>query len=491
MTRVRRTALAAATVLAAACLTPVLASPASAAPCPLVTADGAVVPFVTANAPWAGCDLSGANLDGANLAGANLAGTKLVGASLRGAVLRSAMLGSAVLDGAVLDGADLTKADLGTATLVGTSVVGAVLDGASFTGATLTGATLAGADLRGLIGTTVVGAPTTAPHGWAVHAGWLVGPDVDLSGRRLAQLDLHGADLTDANLDGIQLQNVNLRGAVLTGTALHAAVVVFTDLTGATGIATARTSSTTTWSGSICPDALLAEKHDGRSCQRPVDTIAPVVSLTAPRYTVDFNTRMPTVLVENGSGIEGYRERITMAPSTTTAFGRPVVGQWYDQAPTPYYPATWDGRRTCVSLQVRDYAGHLSAWSAPACTDAVLDDSTADLAYAGRWGFKSVPGWIEGSSQSTTRRNDWAETNRPLRLRRLGIVALACPKCGSVALYVAGHKVGAFSLASARTARVTLVLPRWSVPRTGVVRLLVTSPSGRLVRLDGLVVSSL
>jgi hypothetical protein len=133
----------------------------------------------------------------------------------------------------------------------------------------------------------------------------------------------------------------------------------------------------------------------------------------------------------------------------------------------------------------------VGAWSRSTCTDGVIDDSSGLVSLTGSWRFSVRPGWIAASAQGTTHHGDWLETTRAYPVRRLGVVALTCPTCGSVALYIGGHKVGGFSLATTTTKRRTLLLPRWTTARKGVVRVVVTSPTDRLVRLDGVVVSSL
>ena len=492
MTAVRRTAMAVASVLALACLTPALAGPASAITCPAVTTDHYVVPLSAIGLNWSGCNLDGEILNGAVLTYTVLQGTHLHGASLRGANLTKADLTHADLSGADLTGADLTGANLTSANLTGATASGAILTAARLTGATVTTAALTGADLRGLIGTPVTGVPASAPAGWGVQGGWLLGPGVDLTGQTVGLQDFHGVDLTGATLTRTQLTQVNLAGATLTRVDLNGARLLQLNLAGATGLATARASATTSWTASICPDSVVAERHDGRSCQLALDTTAPRISLTTPEFATSASTPLPVSIVETGSGIEMYREKVWTAPTATSAYGRPTLSVWYGQDPRPYTLATGDGYRTCVQLQVRDFAGLASAWSPPHCTEGVIDDTGGGVVLAtGRWGFAFAPDWIEGSAHVTNHHGDSMATYVPYTVHRLGVVGLTCRTCGTLALYVGTAKVGTISLVSSTSARRVLVLPRWPRAKRGVVSLVVTSPDRRLVKLDAIVVVGL
>ena len=188
-----------------------------------------------------GADLIGADLTGIDLTNANL--TDVTSGSVTGAPtmptgyviinnyivgpnvdLTGADLSAADLGGVDLTGADLTGADLADVTsgsvtgaptlptdysLVNGYIVGPNLDltGADLTGGDLAGVDLTGTDLTGVLG-SVAGVPTL-PAEYSIINNYIVGPNVDLT----------GADLTDADLNGINLTGVTLTGAVLTGVA--------------------------------------------------------------------------------------------------------------------------------------------------------------------------------------------------------------------------------------------------------------------------------
>ena len=116
-----------------------------------------------------------------------------------------------------LVGADLSGADLGGANLSDANLSGADLSNAKLIGANLSGVTLTGVSSGGIIG------PPSLPAGYQLVNGYIVGPNVDLSGA-----DLSGAILFGANLSGADLGGADLTGAILIGANLSGA-----DLTGA------------------------------------------------------------------------------------------------------------------------------------------------------------------------------------------------------------------------------------------------------------------
>lgn len=228
-----------------------------------------------------GADFTGANLSGLNLAGAFLNNANLTGAVLTGANLNAANLSAATLTGVtsggivgtpvlppgwklvkgylVGRGVDLHSVDLSGADLSGVDLTGAVLTGTNLTNATLTNVTLTGANvsgarfgtdndnkLSGIVSGGLVGVPAQLPATgrFRVVEGYLVGPNVNLTGATFtpaAQLGISlsatnftNANLTGLNLTGAFMNNANLTGAVLTGTNLTGVNLSAATLTGVT-----------------------------------------------------------------------------------------------------------------------------------------------------------------------------------------------------------------------------------------------------------------
>ena len=72
---------------------------------------------------------------------------------------------------------------------------------------------------------------------------------------------------------------------------------------------------------------------------------------------------------------------------------------------------------------------------------------------------------------------------------RIGVVATACRTCGSVTVWLNRTRLAVIDLSSPTTVYQKLVeLPRFPLT-TGVVTIVVTSPTGKTVQLDGLALS--
>ena len=155
--------------------------------------------------PLVDADLRDVNLDGVDLSGADLTDADLRGASLRGAKFR---------------GTDLTRANLREADLTGADFFGAILTETNLREAVLTDVRSGGIVLRGF--------PPTLWTGWTLAAGYLIGPEADLSDMDGANADFTGADLYGADFEGANLRNAifknaNLRSTVFTGANISGA----------------------------------------------------------------------------------------------------------------------------------------------------------------------------------------------------------------------------------------------------------------------------
>jgi hypothetical protein len=168
-------------------------------------------------------------------------------------------------------------------------------------------------------------------------------------------------------------------------------------------------------------------------------------------------------------------------------------------APAAYaYPATLQSRTTpnvtlsvptngstCVSVRSRDAVGNVSAWTTDRCAARPVD-SNAFKALDKGWTTLKSPGYYGGSADSTSRAGVRLQGLTSQDATGIAIVATRCRACGSVDVYLAGHKIGTASLASSVTAnKVVISLPRFS-RRHGVVVL--RTRSARLVRIDGVVI---
>jgi uncharacterized protein YjbI with pentapeptide repeats len=471
------------------------ASPAAAvAPvCPTVVG-GSVVPFP---APGTSIDCTGASLAGADLRGADLTGWQFQGADLHGADLTGATLLGADLFQTDLSGATLDQADLSYTFVVGTKLIGASLGGATLNaakidGVDLSGAALVGAALTGLdTGTVTTDGATTIPSGWQVRGGLLLGPGVVFSGRTIKTADLSNLDLTGANLAGAILENAKATGAVLTGADLRGTDLAGADLTGATGVASVLANTVTSWFGATCPEGKLADAHDGRACNRALDLVAPKATVgTAPAFTRSNAFFVATTFSDAGSGIWGWRilrRTIVSGGSTWSAW---ATDAWSGDNPKSIAAFVSPGHRTCMRVQVRDFAGHVTTVPGERCSDAVYDSTGNRFFPDEHWAFGSDKSYFEWSYESTRTHGAQIASASRLYVRQVGVIASTCPTCGSVSVYVGSTRVGTINLRrSVSTSRTLLTLPRLSTRRYGVVKVVVVSAPGRLVRVDAVAVT--
>jgi hypothetical protein len=155
----------------------------------------------------------------------------------------------------------------------------------------------------------------------------------------------------------------------------------------------------------------------------------------------------------------------------TTALGQPLglKGGW----------------TSCVSVRARNRAGQLSSWSGARCLSRALDDRR--LSPSAGWSAGTGGTWYQDTIRSTKRKGATL-TRTGVRVRRIGVVATTCPKCGRVAVLVDGRRVGTVNLRSTTYHRSQVrMLPALKRER-GTVTLRVRS-SGLLVQVDGLVLA--
>jgi uncharacterized protein YjbI with pentapeptide repeats len=454
-------------------------------------------------------------------------------------------LGGAVLDGADLSGRSLAGADLRGVRLRGTNLAGADLSNTrlgfpDLTGADLTGATLAGAELTRPHSGGIIGAPVM-PTGWKLVRGWLVGPGAyldwatlagtDLRGVSLANAELLRTDLTGSNLAGMDLQGAYIagvagEGADFSGAHLAGATIVKNDLmhadfrgasfgstplgstttidfnafdeanfTGAVGLETS-TISRTAWTNTICPDGHYGYKHVAQDCLQPADVAPPTLTVTpAPSTWVGTDAHpypVWTAHAVDDSTNAFVRYRWRTAPVGTTRWSAYSYSDWGsgpDVAQTLYWDFGMEPR-ICVQVQAKDDGGNATAWTAEKCTDIALDE----IYFLPKGGFKEsgfTPGYSGNNVSSATTKGASLTLDRSSYVKRIAVEGRACPTCGSVAVYVGSTKVGTASFASATTVSRRLVtLPTRATRLHGVVRLVVTSATGRLVRIDGVMVSA-
>jgi uncharacterized protein YjbI with pentapeptide repeats len=133
--------------------------------------------------------------------------------------------------------------------LSGADLSGADLTGLNVSRSTMNGTKLDGATLQGITGFLIVGSPASLPAGWHLEGGALFGPGADLSNSYLLAFP-EGVDLSHTNLSHASLPN-DLRGDNFTGADLTGVDLSQSDLTDA--VFTGATGSPTIFLGESPP----------------------------------------------------------------------------------------------------------------------------------------------------------------------------------------------------------------------------------------------
>ena len=226
-------------------------------------------------------------------------------------------------------------------------------------------------------------------------------------------------------------------------------------------------------------------------CAALVDTVAPRVAMTSPR-TAFVSSSAITVswtASDTGSGLLSSELRWQRGLATVGALSAVVYPPtWKTLAATSLTYSGSPGYRYCFAVRARDKVGNVSAWSSVACTTIPIDDRA--LTASKGWNRATGSGWIARTYTSTTRNRATQTLGKAVRARQLGVVAATCPSCGKVAFYVGTKLVGRLSLVSPTSRIRLLLLPRFATARVGVIKIRVTSRSGKLVRLDAIAVTS-
>lgn len=214
-----------------------------------------------------------------------------------------------------------------------------------------------------------------------------------------------------------------------------------------------------------------------------VDTSAPSVVMTKPStaVTVALSATAAWSASDIGSGIHNFDARYRRSPYNGSfgAWSAPTVLT----ATSKSYGSLASGSTYCFSARARDAAGNVANYPAERCTAIPLDERS--LTRSSGWTTASGSSWFKGTVLTTSTKGATLKASNAT-LKRVGVVAQACPTCGVVGVYVGGSLVAKVNLASSTTARVVRQVT-FSL-RTGTVMLKVLT-SGKRVRVDGVALS--
>jgi hypothetical protein len=174
------------------------------------------------------------------------------------------------------------------------------------------------------------------------------------------------------------------------------------------------------------------------------------------------------------------------------------VNAWGGGASPPVFPTAWQntqqrssflrgawlGYAYCFQSRARDNSGNVSGWSPSKCTTIPFDERS--LTRSSGWSRLSASGWLGNTATYTRTKGKYLTTSSSRQVRQVGVVALKCPTCGTLNVYVGTKFVGRISLyKSGASSRSLVSLPRFSSLKSGKVKLVVAS-SGKLVKVDAL-----
>jgi hypothetical protein len=214
-----------------------------------------------------------------------------------------------------------------------------------------------------------------------------------------------------------------------------------------------------------------------------VDGTPPVVSMSAPG-TVSMSTRFtPAWSATDASGIRNYDVQYEIAP-WNGAFSAWTAWKTGTTSTSSAFAGA-SGRTFCFRARATDNAGNVSAF-VTRCTSTPLQ--SVSLKYTRLWTKRVSTSYFAGVGFTTTTKGQNALL-AGVQAQHMWLLATKCSTCGSVQVRFNGAVIANASLASPVTTRHALIpIAAFPTPRAGTVQVYVTSPTGKLVAIEGLAV---
>ncbi|HET7310773.1 MAG TPA: delta-60 repeat domain-containing protein [Mycobacteriales bacterium] len=187
---------------------------------------------------------------------------------------------------------------------------------------------------------------------------------------------------------------------------------------------------------------------------------------------------------DDNTGVRSYDVRAHSAAASKSTYGgwRTVISGSTKKSATVTATA---GRTWCYEVRARDWAGNVSAWSAPRCTAVPVDDRA--MSARGAWTKSGVTSDYLGTVSTSTASGSSLTTS--VAFRRLALLVRTCPGCGKVKVMLGSKVLATVTLAASTTHhRVLKSVVIGSTLRTGTLRL-VQASGGHSVVIDGVGVS--
>lgn len=220
----------------------------------------------------------------------------------------------------------------------------------------------------------------------------------------------------------------------------------------------------------------------GHVAARWLDATGPRSTLNAPGLVLGRKVGVSWKATDLLSGVTSVDVRASAAPWNGKA-GAPVLVKADAPGSSLSFPAK-PGTTYCVHTRVTDGSAN-TAVSAPRCTTVPLDDRK--LVGSGWKRAKGKAHYLGTVTTTTTQGR--ILVRKGVRARRLALVVAKSPQGGKVEVRFAGKSLGTFSLKGKKATRKIVALGSFASVKAGTLRLTVTSPSGRVVQVDGLVVA--
>jgi hypothetical protein len=214
-----------------------------------------------------------------------------------------------------------------------------------------------------------------------------------------------------------------------------------------------------------------------------VDSTPPTVSVTSPS-TVTLGLTVPVKWhgSDANSGIKSYDITKNVA-GPGGGFGG--AKSWRSQTTTTSGTITGTfGNTYCFAARARDRAGNTSKLFPPRCTTIPL--RVASLKFSSGWSGVNSSGYFGGSARRTATKG--ARLSRgSLQARHLYLIATMCSRCGTVQVRFNNIVKANINLHRSQTANKRVIpIAGWSTLQNGTVTVIVTSPTGRVVIIEGL-----
>lgn len=252
--------------------------------------------------------------------------------------------------------------------------------------------------------------------------------------------------------------------------------------TGTTTDATARCATASFTGGERLLAQFSDSGYDGdRRCADP-DRLAPTAALSGPG-PISLGNQVPvwSGADQGGSGLASFDVSYEQA-QIGGAFGpwlSPTALQRTSARTATV--AAHQGSTACYRARSRDAAGNLSPLTALRCTVTPLDDTV--LAASAGWVRTRSRGYYLSTYTSTSSAGVTL-TRKGVQSQKLTLLALRCPTCGKVGVYLSGHLLVTVDLRASTNQAARIALPRFTLRTTDVV--LKTLTAGKVVRIDGL-----